>query len=62
MKFKIIRRVALRKTYEFVEIHAEKVKNINEAQEALQHLEVLADYAREAELDFINAAHRRSKS
>ena len=59
MKFKVIRRVALTKTYEFTEIHAE-AKNMKEATEALDNLEDLADYARQ--LEFLQPPHRRSKS
>lgn len=59
MKFKIIRRVALTKTYEFTEIHAE-ARNYSDAIKALEHVEDLADYARQ--LEFLQPPHRRSKS
>ncbi len=59
MKFKVVRRVALRKQYEFTEIHAE-AKNYSEIMKALEYLEDLADYARE--LEVIQPAHRRSST
>lgn len=57
MKFKVIRRVALTKQYEFTEIHAE-AKNFNQAKVALENIEDLSDYARE--LEFLQPVHRRS--
>lgn len=57
MKFRLVRRVALKKQYEFTEIHAE-AKNVSQAIEALEYLEDFADYARE--LEVIQPEHRRS--
>jgi len=57
LKFKVIRRVALTKQYEFTEIHAE-AKNVSQAEAALEYVEDLADYARK--LEFLQPAHRRS--
>lgn len=57
MKLTIVRRVALRRQYEFTELRAEDVRP-KDAESVIENLEDLADYSRDAEFQ---AELRRKK-